>query len=275
MDADTLNSQFETLAVSLDGHVAQVELDRADKMNAMNAAMWRELQSCFEALDAEPEVRVVVLSGRGKHFCAGLDLGMFADLGMASFSEARRAEQFRLLIKRLQGNLSALEQCRKPVLAAVHRGCVGGGVDMICCADMRYCSADAYFTIKEIDLGMTADVGTLQRLPRIIGDGMVREMTYTGRQVGAEEALRLGLVNRVYPDHEALLEGVMAIAREIATKSPLAVRGCKEMLLYSRDHSVQDALNYVATWNAGMLSMQDVAQAIDAQGRGEQAEFEP
>jgi enoyl-CoA hydratase len=150
------------------------------------------------------------------------------------------------------------------VLAAIHGACIGGGVDLICACDMRYCSADAFFSIKEIDIGMTADVGTLQRLPKIIGDGMARELAYTGRKVTGEEAREIGLVNRVFASPDALQAGVMEIAATIAAKSPLSIRGIKEMIVYARDHSVADGLNYIATWNAAMLMSADLKEAMMA-----------
>ena len=260
---------FETLALSLDAHIALVELNRPDKANSMSPAMWEDLDACFRWCDREPKVRVVILAARGKHYCAGLDLAMFASLDDPALEAGRRAEQRRDNIERLQRNLGAIERCRKPVLAAIHYTCIGGGVDMICCADMRYCTEDAYFAIKEIDLGMVADVGTLQRLPRLIGDGLVRELAYTGRRMGAQEARAAGLVNRVFADREALLEGVRRIAVTIAARSPLAVRGSKEVILYGRDHSVEDGLRYIANWNAGMLSADDLAQTVMAGGKPE------
>ena len=258
---------LETLALSLDGHVALVELNRPDKANAMSAAMWQELEDCFRWCDREAAVRVVVLAGRGRHFCAGIDLAMFGTLDDTDLEPGRRAERRRDTILRLQGNLSAIERCRKPVLAAIHHTCIGGGVDMVCCADMRYCTQDAFFAIKEIDLGMVADVGTLQRLPRLIGDGTVRELAYTGRRMDAAEAQARGFVNRVYPDRDTLLTGVMEIARTIAARSPLAVRGSKELILFGRDHSVEDGLRYIANWNAGMLSTEDLGQTVMAGGK--------
>ena len=178
--------------------------------------------------------------------------------------DGRTRENLRRLILDLQDTLTSLERCRKPVLAAIHGGCIGGGIDLITCADMRYCSADAYFTIKEIDIGMTADVGTLQRLPRLIGEGMARELAYTGRKFGAEEAREMRLVNRVFDSREALYAGVREIAATIAAKSPLSIRGTKEMITYARDHSVADGLNYIATWNAAMLMSKDLQEAMMA-----------
>ena len=186
---------YETLTLALDAGVATVCLNRPDKANSMNGPMWGELQSCFEWIDAEPAVRVAILAGNGKHFCAGIDLALFANIVTepgSSKEPGRQAEAVRRTVLRLQDNLSAIEKCRKPVLAAIHRTCIGGGIDLTSCCDMRYCSEDAYFSVKEIDLGMVADVGTLQRLPRLIGDGMVRELAYTGRRMEAEEARQLG-----------------------------------------------------------------------------------
>ena len=269
-----MSPSFETLEVQIEQQVATVALNRPDKANAMNAAMWRELQECFEWLDAQSGVRAVILTGNGKHFCAGLDLAMFADLQSDAADPARRAEQLRRTILRMQDNLSAIEKCRVPVLAAIHNTCIGGGVDMTCCADMRYATEDAFFSIREIDIGMTADVGTLQRLPRIIPDALVRELAYTGRDMDADEARAAGFVNRVYETREVMLREVTAIARSIASKSPLAVRGSKEMLLYARDHSVSEGLNYIATWNAGMLSQQDLQAGMQAQFEKKQARYD-
>lgn len=269
-----MSPTYETLEVAIEEQVATVSLNRPDKANSMNAAMWDELQRCFEWLDEEPTVRVVILAGNGKHFCAGLDLAMFGSLTSSSTDPARRAEALRRTILRLQGNLSAIENCRVPVLAAIHNTCIGGGVDMTCCADMRYATEDAYFSIKEVDIGMTADVGTLQRLPRIIPDGLVRELAYTGRNMDAEEAREAGFVNRVFEDREVMMREVTAIARNIAGKSPLAVRGSKEMLVYSRDHSVAEGLNYIATWNSGMLSQQDLEAGMTAQMKKNRAVYE-
>ena len=265
---------YETLDLTISQQVATVCLNRPDKANSMNAAMWSELQECFEWLDQEPTVRAVILAGNGKHFCAGLDLAMFGGLLGESSDPARRAEHLRRTVLRLQDNLSAIEKCRVPVLAAIHNTCIGGGVDMTCCADMRYATEDAYFSIREIDIGMTADVGTLQRLPKIIPDGVVRELAYTGRNMDAEEAREVGFVNRVFENREVMMREVTAIAIAIAGKSPLAVRGSKEMLLYARDHSVADGLNYIATWNSGMLSQADLQAGIQAQMEKKTAQYE-
>ena len=243
-----------------------VRLTRPEKMNAMNLAMWHDIRRAFDYLDALPEARVVVLEGEGRAFTSGIDLQMMMGLSgqIQDDCEGRMREALRRVILDLQDTLTSLERCRKPVLAAVHGACVGGGIDLVTCADMRYCSSDAWFSIKEIDIGMTADVGTLQRLPKLIGEGMARELAYTGRKFDAAEARDMRLVNRVFASPEALRDGVRAIAAEIAAKAPLAVRGVKEMITYARDHSVADGLNYNATWNAAMLMSADLQEAMMA-----------
>ncbi|MBK9236425.1 MAG: crotonase/enoyl-CoA hydratase family protein [Rhodoferax sp.] len=257
---------FETLSVSLQDHIATVRLNRPDKANAMNATMWQEIRKAFQWVDETPEARVAILQGEGKLFTAGIDLQMMMSLGpqIQNECDGRTREGLRRVILDLQDTLTSLERCRKPVLAAIHGACIGGGIDLITCADMRYCSSDASFTIKEIDIGMTADVGTLQRLPKLIGEGMARELAYTGRKFGADEAREMRLVNRVFESREALYAGVREIAATIAAKSPLSIRGTKEMMTYSRDHSVADGLNYIATWNAAMLMSADLQEAMMA-----------
>jgi enoyl-CoA hydratase len=217
----------------------------------------------MEWLDSTPEARVGVITGKGKFFTAGIDLTLLMGLGakIEDDCDGRRREKLRRLILKLQDTLSSIERCRKPVLAAIHGACIGGGIDLITACDMRYCSANAYFTVKEIDVGMTADVGTLQRLPHLVGDGMARELAYTGRRVEGPEAQQMRLVNRCFDTPEALQAGVMEIAQTIAAKSPLSIRGCKEMITYARDHTVADGLNYIATWNAAMLMSKDLFEA--------------
>ena len=267
--------EFETLKVTLDAHIATIRLNRPDKANAMSAIMWQEIRQAFEWADSTPEVRVAVLQAEGKYFTAGIDLQMMMGMNarIANDCDGRSREAMRRVILDLQDSLTSLERCRKPVLAAIHGGCIGGGIDLITCADMRYASADAYFTIKEIDIGMTADVGTLQRLPKLVGDGITRELAYTGRNFDAAEAQQIGLVNRVFESREALWEGVHQIAATIASKSPLSIRGTKEMILYARDHTVADSLNYIATWNAGMLMSRDLTEAMTAKMEKREPQF--
>lgn len=256
-------TQHETIRVELAGHVATVTLNRPERANAMEEKMWQEMRSAMQWADATPQVRCVILRGAGRHFTSGIDLAMLASLGprIADDDEARAREKLRRVILDLQDCLSSIERCRKPVLAAIHGACIGGGIDMITACDMRYCAADARFSVREIDVGMTADVGTLQRLPRLVGEGIARELAYTGRSFDAAEAVAMRLVNRAFDSAEALQAGVREIAAVIAAKSPLAIRGCKEMITYARDHPVADGLNYIATWNAAMLLSKDLVEA--------------
>ena len=269
-----MSSDYETLLVNVEDKVCHVQINRPDKANSMSPAFWEDIGNVFEWIDITLEVRVVVLSAVGKHFCAGLDLSMFGSV-MASETdcEARKREALRLNILRLQDRLSLIERCRKPVLAAIHGGCIGGGIDMVSACDMRYSAADVYFTIKEIDIGMTADVGTLQRLPYIVGDGMMRELAYTGRNVYGDEAQTIGLVNKHFDTKEIMMEEVMKMARLIAAKSPISIRGTKEMIIYTRDHTVTEGLNYIATWNAAMLQSNDIKEAMVAKAEGRDPVF--
>ncbi|MCP4757266.1 MAG: crotonase/enoyl-CoA hydratase family protein [Proteobacteria bacterium] len=245
--------------------VAHVSMNRPDELNTMNRAFWDELPQLLKEIDRQAEARAVVISSTGRHFTAGLDLNIFKSLGGQREGEVGRLrERLRQSVLDLQESFNIIEKIRMPVIAAVQGGCIGGGVDLISACDMRYCTADAYFCIMEINVGMTADVGTLQRLPHLIPSGVVRELAYTGRKMPAQEAKEIGLVNGVFDDHQALLEGVLETAAEIASKSPLAIYGTKEMLNFTRDHTVQDGLNYIATWQTGMFQNQDVAESLIA-----------
>ena len=219
---------------------------------------------------------MIVISSTGKHFSSGMDITVFSDSKVipTSGDQTRLGEFLRRLVLQLQASMSSLEKVRMPVLTAIHGGCIGGALDLVCASDSRYCTEDAFFTIKETELGMTADVGTLQRLPSLIPQGIARELAYTGRKFGAQEAKEIGLINNVYPDQESMLASVMEIAATIAKNSPMAVTGCKEMLNYSRDHSVEDSLKYMATWQGGMFSPNDMMKAFGAKAQRKEPEFE-
>jgi len=266
---------YTTIDFSVTGHVAHIRLNRPDKLNTMVMAFWQELVDVFAEIEERMEVRCAVISSTGRHFTAGLDLSAFAGLAteLAAGDRGRTGEQFRRTVAELQESFTVIDRCRVPVLVAVQGGCIGGGVDLISACDMRYCTADAWFCIQEINIGMTADVGTLQRLPHLMPSGLVRELAYSGRRLLAEEAARTGLVNQVYADHAAMLEGVLAMARVIAEKSPLAVHGTKQMLNYTRDHSVADALDYMQVWQAGMFLTQDLIEQAQANQEKRPARF--
>lgn len=268
---------YQTFTVQVEEHIAHLQLNRPDACNAMNKVFWQEFPDALRKLDAESEARVLVISSVGKHFSAGMDLEIFTqpDPQMFNGEAGRRAEAMRRLVLQLQECFTLLESIRIPVISAIHGGCIGGALDLVCATDMRYCTDNAYFTVKETELGMTADLGTLQRLPQLIPSGLARELAYTARKMSATEAKNAGLVNQTFPTQEALLDAVMSTAATIAAQSPLAVTGCKQMMNYARDHSVSDSLSYMATWQAGMFQPEDMLQTFSAKMSGKPADFQP
>ncbi|XP_011828799.1 PREDICTED: delta(3,5)-Delta(2,4)-dienoyl-CoA isomerase, mitochondrial-like [Mandrillus leucophaeus] len=250
---------YESLRVtSAQKHVLHVQLNRPNKRNAMNKAFWREMVECFNKISRDADCRAVVISGAGKMFSAGTRRS-------SHILPAFPAPGNRQWSTRYQETFSVIEKCPKPVIAAIHGGCIGGGVNLITACDIRYCAQDAFFQVKEVDVGLAADVGTLQRLPKVIGNqSLVNELAFTSRKMMADEALGCGLVSRVLPDKEVMLDAALALAAEISSKSPVAVQGTKVNLLYSRDHSVAESLNYVASWNMSMLQTQDIAKSVQA-----------
>lgn len=268
----TDNDFFKT---EIDGAVAHVAMNRPGKANSMSPSFWDELPRLLRSLEEDLSIRAVVLTGEGKHFCAGMDLAAFDGImGLFEAEPGRAAYALRDLILRLQASLNALEEVRFPVIAAIHGACLGGGIDLITACDIRLASADAFFGIEEINIGMAADVGTLQRLPKLIPAGVARELAMTGRRFHADEARSLGLVSAVHEDRDALIEAANAMARDIAAKSPLAVAGIKRAAIYARDHSVADGLDQIATWNAGMLRPADLRAAIEAKMKQQRAVFD-
>ena len=269
---------YECFDVSIKEDIAHIVLNRPEKRNNMNAAFWDELPAIIRDIDENARARVIVISSTGPHFCGGLDVSMFASGAVTDESTdvARRRQKganFLNTVSIMQDSFSALEACRLPVLAAIQGGCIGGGVDLVTACDMRYATRDAFVTIYETKIGMTADVGTFPRIVKLIPEGLVREMAYTGRRVSAEEARDMGLVNRVYDTHEDMLAGVMEIAREIAANAPLAVHGCKRAITYARDHSTQEGLEWIGMWNASMLQNDEIMEAMTARHESRPAEF--
>jgi enoyl-CoA hydratase len=257
--------QFETLDVTHDGHVATVTLNRPEQLNAMNRAMFREIGEAFRWLDEQPGVRAIILSANGKHFTAGLDLKESGNIMEANKGDpARVREKIRRHILHLQDCFTALEECRAPVIAAVHGACLGGGIDLVTACDIRIASNDAWFAIQEINVAIVADVGTLQRAPYLLPNGILRELALTGRKFPPEEASKYGFVNHIAEGRDATIAKARELADEISTKSPLAVAGTKAILNHSRDHTIQDGLDYVATWNSGQLMGEDLMKAATA-----------
>jgi enoyl-CoA hydratase len=260
--------------IEYDGPVAILSMNRPDKANGMTPDFWEDLPRLMDGLNRDEAVRVAIIRGEGRHFTGGMDLSAFADIAKLFDNEpGRAAYAMRDLILTLQGAFTAVEQARFPVIAAIHGACIGAGIDMITACDLRLASHDAYFSIEEIHIGMAADVGTLQRLPKLIAPGVAAELAFTGRRFKADEAKAIGLVSQVFPDREALDLAAVDMARSIARQSPLAMAGIKRNLAYARDHSVADGLDYIATWNAGMLRPVEMMTAIQAKMTKSQAEF--
>ena len=234
--------------LSRTGHVATVALNRPEKANALDLNAWHELGQLFTTLDAEDGVHVVLLIGNGRHFCAGMDLAVFEKLHPLD----RAGKEHHIL--EIQRSITAIEECGKPVVALIDGGCIGGGVDLITACDLRYCTDAAYFTVKEVDLGIVADIGTLQRLPKIVSPGIAAELAFTGRKVYGPEATRIGLCNASFPTSKEARTQVDRVMELIAGKDPRVLKGIKESLRFTRDHTVAEALTHVANLSAGLLS---------------------
>ena len=248
--------------------IAHIVLNRPEELNSMIPEFWSELPQLVDEISNRGGSRAIVVSSTGKHFSAGMDISVFTggDLNSGDDVEVGRARaNFRYNVLHLQDTFTAFERARMPVLAAMQGGVVGGAVDMVTACDMRYATEDAWFCIHEINIGMTADVGTLQRLPKLVPEGIVRELAYTGDRMTAARAKEVGLVNEVYADQETMVNAVLEIAQRIASKSPLAIHGTKEMINYTRDHSVADSLQYMAAWQTGMFQPTDLMESFGAQ----------
>lgn len=267
---------FKSLSVTRQDAVARIDLNRPDKANCLDAEMWQELKAAFNELDNLKEIRAVILGGQGKHFSTGIDLDFLISVQQTlnPLSEGRKQEFLHDFIVNLQASVNAIENCRKPVLAAIQGFCLGAGVDIAAACDMRFATAVTRFSVKEVDLAIVADLGTLQRLPGIVGQGIARELAFTGRTFKGEEALSMGFVNRLFPNKEEMDRGVMTLALDLAAKSPLALRGIKEIMNYSRDHSMEDGLQFVALRNAAMLLSKDLEEAVRAHFEKRPAQYE-
>ena len=260
--------ELKTLDYSVADGIARLTMCRPAELNTMNGDFWPEMVRVFRAIEHDATVRCVIIASTGKHFTAGLDLN-WAGQGMLASGEAvdlgRQREATRRHVKELQESFNVIDNCRVPVIAVCQGGCIGGGVDLVTACDIRIATADAYFTIQEINVAIVADVGTLQRIPHLLPQGLVRELAYTGRKFPAAEAAKHGFVNKVEESHAEALAAADTMAREICAKSPLAIAGIKQVLNYGRDHSVADGLEYVAVWNAAMMQGNDMRDAVKAQ----------
>ena len=271
-------AKYKSFTVDVADHVASLVLSRPDELNTMSRDFWVELGEVLEEINKNSEVRVVVMSSTGKHFCAGMDLSAFSN-GVDNIPDGKKPDHARIgeavyrVAKELQGYISSLEKIRVPVIAAIQGGCIGGAVDLVTACDIRLASKDAFFCIQEINIGMAADVGTLQRLPKIIPDSKMREMAYTGRRMYADEAKETGLVSDTYESQDEMLTAANELAKVIASKSPVAIYGLKAVMNYSRDHSVSEGLEYNALWSGAMLSQKDMTEAITANMEKRDASF--
>ncbi|XP_055331866.1 delta(3,5)-Delta(2,4)-dienoyl-CoA isomerase, mitochondrial-like isoform X2 [Paramacrobiotus metropolitanus] len=272
-DGETTAVSYDFPTVKVDripdkAGLLHVQLNRPDRLNSLNPQAWKDIGECFDKIASDPEARVVVLSGNGKHFCAGLDLmdmGPLMELVGGDTEFARKALKMRETILKYQATLSAIEKCPKPVIAAVHGGCIGAGINMVAACDIRYCTEDAVFAIKEVDIGIAADVGVLQRMPKYTGnDSLLRELAFTARNFSAAEARKIGFLSKTFDSKEGMLNSAMDLAAVIARKSPIAIQGTKVHLNYSRDHTVQEGLESMANWNMAMLLSEDLMKSATA-----------
>lgn len=269
-------TEHACFSVSIENTVAHIVLNRPEAMNTMPRPFWNELPAIVRDINDNARARVIVISSTGKHFTAGMDVSVFTDgegVSASGGDQYARAEAFRQFVLTLQASFSCLDEARMPVIAAIQGGCIGGGVDMTSACDIRYCTEDAFFQIAEINIGMTADVGTFPRLCKLIPEGWVRELAYAGRRLPAQKAKEIGLVNEVFATHEEMMAHVMGLAAEIAEKAPVAVAGSKRMINYARDHTIADGLDYIATWQAGMFAPPHMMEAFAAKAQKRDPNF--
>ena len=253
------------------GHVAHIKLNRPEKRNAMNWDFWRDLPRIVGDIDTCARARCIVLSSTGPVFSAGLDLSLFGQDVFASSKTAKMNEKelqtpqnFMSFLSFLQDSISSLQKARIPVICAIQGGCIGGGVDLICSADIRLATNDAFFSIRETKIGMVADVGTFPRIVKLLPEGIVKELAFTGRNFSAQEAKEYGFVNKLYESHDSLIERALEIACEIASNSPAAVYGCKRVIDFSRDHTIDEGLEWINMWNASMLSQSELMEGFQS-----------
>ena len=269
--SDQKHYQSNYFDIEFLGHVAHIKLNRPEKRNAMNWDFWRDLPRIVGDIDTHARARCIVLSSTGPVFSAGLDLSLFGQDVFASSKTAKMNEKelqtpqnFMSFLSFLQDSISSLQKARIPVICAIQGGCIGGGVDLICSADIRLATNDAFFSIRETKIGMVADVGTFPRIVKLLPEGIVKELAFTGRNFSAQEAKEYGFVNRLYESHDSLIEGALEIAYEIASNSPAAVYGCKRVIDFSRDHTIDEGLEWINMWNASMLSQSELMEGFQS-----------
>ncbi len=266
-------SIYECFDVSVEDGIAHLQLNRPDKANSLTRAFWSELPEAVGELSRSGKVRAMVISAQGKVFCGGLDMHMFSTAKEFHASCPEEREVLQANLERMQDALSALERARFPVIAAVQGACLGGGFDLIAACDLCFAAESAKFRIEETNVGMMADLGVLQRLPHLIPAGVARYLALTGDTLDAAEAYRLGLLAKVFPTNEALLEGAFAAARRIAERPPVAINGIKRAMLFSRDHGVYESLQHTVLLQSAILSGQDILRSVGARATGASTQF--
>lgn len=267
-------NSYSTFKMSQQNGVVEFTLCRPQELNSMSRAFWNELPQALRALEQAGDVRVLIIASTGRHFTAGMDLSVFSDGALAT-GNPRAREHLRQKALWLQESFNLLEKARFPVIAAIQGGCIGGGVDMVSACDIRLMTSDAFLCIQEINIGMMADLGTLQRLPRLLPEAIVRELAYTGDRLPASEAHRLGFANHLFATQDDMLAAARAMAAKIAGKPPLAIAGSKEMITFARDHDTATALNLCATWQAGMMDENEIAALMAARKQEAPPVFAP
>ncbi len=255
---------YECFELDMEGGVAHLKMSRPERRNAMTAAFWKELPEIVRGLDA----RSLVISSTGPHFCGGLDVSLFQGNQSFETNSLEGRQKFRQKLEELQASLNSLAEARFPVIAAVQGGCIGGAVDMVTACCMRYAVRDAFFVIQEINLGMMADVGTFNRMPKQLPEAVVRELGYTGERLGAERAERLGFVNGLFDTHEQLVAGALEVARCIAAKAPVAVAATKQMISYTRDHPVAESFAYLNALQPAIFDIDEIKRSLKSSKRG-------
>jgi enoyl-CoA hydratase len=267
--------KLNCFSLTTNDHVAHLVLNKPESFNTMHPTFWRELDTVLHQLNDAGQARALVISSTGKHFSAGMALETFSGaISMDADSAEGRAAIYDSLTD-MQSTFTLLESIRIPVIAAIHGGCIGGAVDMVTACCIRYASQDAFFCIQEINIGMVPDVGTLQRLPKLLPMGLVKELAYTGRRLSAENALKHGLVTQVFETQEAMVAGALACAKEMANKPPVAIWGTKQALNYARDHSVEDSLRQMGWLQGAIWSNPHIREAIAAAKEKRPAKFPP
>ena len=258
-------NRYNCFDVIFNNHIAQIILNRPEKRNSMTIDFWNEFPEIISKINEDGDIRVIILSSTGPHFCSGLDLSLFqSDLLKINQEQQSKPILLTNYIEILQKALNILQDSRIPVIAAIQGACIGGGLDLVCASDIRLGTKDCHFSILETKLGLVADIGTFPRLVKLIPDGLVRELAFTGRNFNSEEAKLSGFLNDVYPNQKNMLKAAFELAKEISANSPTVVYGCKEAIKFSRDHTTEEGLNWIKMWNSSMFNMTEIEEAFKA-----------